>query len=97
TPSPSIFRVVVDGEGAAIEDVRFELRFPAWGVQVEGLSGSATLRYSSAASETRPGKPAFVYEIAPLRGRAGELRMNIREDKPWVFSLQDIDMRRFGA
>lgn len=97
-PGPGRLLITIDGEGADLEDLTLELSFPSWYGRADGLSGSATLRFSSAAKENLPGKPAFSYEISPLRARRGKIVLGSPKDPgSFPFNLGQIELRRFGA
>lgn len=97
-PSPSRFRVVLDDKGVELEDVTYEMAFPGWHTTVKKAAGRATLRYSSDPNETRPGLPAFVYEVSPLTAEEGILVIGTKEGSgEFEFPLKNISLRRFGA
>lgn len=97
-PSPGRLRIIIDGEGVAFEDVTYQMTFPGWRGRVDKLTGTLTLRYSSDASENRPGQQSFVYEVAPLQGEGGELVLGSPQGAgEFVFPLKNLNLRRFGA
>jgi len=97
-PAPGHVRIVVDGAGVTLEDAVYEMGFPGWHGRVEGVRGAATLRFSTEASETRPGLPSFYYEIAPLTAESGTLVLGTPEGAgEFVFPLKKLALRRFGA
>jgi hypothetical protein len=97
-PTPGRLLITIDGEGADLSDLTLELNFPSWYGRADGLSGNATLRFSSAAKENLPGKPAFSYEISPLRARSGKIVLGAPKDPgSFPFNLGQIELRRFGA
>lgn len=97
-PSPGHVRIVIDGAGVNVEDGVYEMAFPGWHGKIEGIRGTATLRYSSDAAETRPGRVSFFYEVSPLTGERGTLVLGTPEGAgEFVFPLQNLALRRFGA
>ena len=97
-PSPGHVRIVVDSPGITVENAEYEMGFPGWHGRVSRLNGLATLRFSSDASETRPGLMSFVYEIAQMSAESGELVLGTKEGAgEFVFPLRNVALRRFGA
>jgi hypothetical protein len=97
-PSPGHLRITIDGEGLTFGNVSYEMSFPGWHGQVNGLKGAVTLRFSSDAAETRPGLQSFVYEVAPMTADGGELVLGTKEGSgEFVFPLKNLELRRFGA
>ncbi|MCS6913723.1 MAG: translocation/assembly module TamB [Myxococcota bacterium] len=101
---PGRIRIILEGDGVALEEVQLRMSMGSWLAQLDGVGGVATLRFSSASSETRPGRPAFVFSVMPLRARSGELVLapppaDLPPDRPnpFAFSLRDIDLRHFRA
>src|SRR4029079_17750265 len=84
--------------GVKVEDIVYEMAFPGWHGRVEGLSGAATARCSTDASETRPRRPSFFYEVAPLTAERGTLVLGTPEGAgEFIFPLENVALRRFGA
>lgn len=99
-PGPGHVRITIDGAGVDFENVTYQMTFPGWHGQVEGLRGNVTLRMSTDAAENRPGYLAFSYEVAPLTAERGVLVLGgTTETDPgaFVFPLADLNLRRFGA
>ncbi|MBL9005817.1 MAG: translocation/assembly module TamB domain-containing protein [Myxococcales bacterium] len=97
-PSPGHVRILVDSPGVTIQDAHYEMAFSGWHGHVDGLTGTATLRMSTDAAETRPGLISFVYEIAKATAEQGELVLGTKEGAgEFVFPLRNIALRRFGA
>lgn len=95
---PGHVRIVLDGAGVSVEDLTYEMGFAGWHGRLEGMRGTATLRFSTDAGETRPGRPSFFYEVAPLSAERGTLVMGTPEGTgEFVFPLQNLALRRFGA
>lgn len=98
TEGPGYLHILVDGDGLALNGLSLDLDMARFRTRIEGLSGIATLRFSSAAKETRPGRPGFVYEVSPLTAGGGELLVRLKEgEEPLLFPLADIHLRRLGA
>src|SRR5262249_30262262 len=96
--TPGHVRIVIDGVGVKVVDGIYEMAFPGWHGRVEGVNGNATLRFSTEFKETRPGLPSFYYEVSPLTAERGTLVMGTSEGAgEFVFPLQNIALRRFGA
>ncbi len=97
-PSPGHVRIVVDSPGVTIVNAHYEMAFSGWRGQLDGLTGTATLRMSTDAAETRPGLISFVYEIAKATASSGELVLGTKEGAgEFPFHLRNVALRRFGA
>jgi hypothetical protein len=97
-PSPGHVRIVVDSPGVTILNAHYEMAFTGWHGQLDGLTGTATLRMSTDSAETRPGLISFVYEIAKATATSGELVLGTKEGAgEFPFHLRNVALRRFGA
>lgn len=99
-PGPGHLRITIDEAGLTFDEVTYEMEFPGWRAHLEGVSGAATMRLSTDAAENRPGLVSFVYEIAPLTARTGELVLGTPDAEgkgAFSFPLRDLELRRFGA
>lgn len=97
-PSPGHVRILVDSPGVTIQNAHYEMAFSGWHGHVDGLTGTATLRMSTDAAETRPGLIGFVYEIAKATAENGELVLGTKEGAgEFIFPLRNVALRRFGA
>ncbi len=97
-PSPGHVRILLDSPGVTIQNAHYEMSFSGWRGQLDGLTGTATLRMSTDAAETRPGLMSFVYEIAKATARSGELVLGTKEGAgEFPFHLHNVALRRFGA
>lgn len=97
-PSPGHVRILLDGQGLVFSNVTYRMAGAGWHGHIAGMRGSATLRYNSDAAESRPGLLSFVHEVSPVYGETGELVLGTPEGAgEFVFPLERIELRRFGA
>lgn len=90
-------RIVFENEGVTVKQSILSMEYENVGLNINKLDGAIVLRYSSAALENKPGNPAFTFELAPLIGSDGELRIKRKGQKVIKFPIDQVKFQRFGS